>query len=98
MTARDCNTLGEIRSNIDRIDRELVKLLAERASFVRRAGELKATREAIVDPKRIEDIIADVRRRSRDLGLEADVAEDVFRVMIGRFIDFEYEVFDRAHG
>jgi isochorismate pyruvate lyase len=98
MTARDCKTLGEVRANIDRIDRDLVRLLAERAGYVRRAGELKATREAIVDRARIEEIIGEVRRRSHDLGMEADVAEDVFRAMIDRFIAFEHQVFDRAHG
>jgi hypothetical protein len=30
--------------------------------------------------------------------MEADVAEDVFRAMIDRFIAFEHQVFDRAHG
>ena len=98
MAARDCKTLPEVRANIDRIDRDLIGLLAERAAFVRRAGELKATREAIVDRARIEEIIAEVRRRSEDLGMEADVAEAVFRAMIDRFIAFEHQVFDRAHG
>jgi isochorismate pyruvate lyase len=98
MAARDCKTLTEVRANIDRIDRDLIGLLAERAAFVRRAGELKATREAIVDRARIEEIIAEVRRRSEDLGMEADVAEGVFRAMIDRFIAFEHQVFDRAHG
>ena len=95
MKATDCKTLADVRSEIDRIDKALVQLLAERATYVRRAGELKATREAVVDPKRIEEIIAEVRRLSNDLGMEADVAEAVFRALIDRFIEFEHPVFDR---
>ena len=40
-----CATLGEVRVNIDRIDHEIVRLMAERGSFVHEAGRFKANRQ-----------------------------------------------------
>ena len=98
MKAKDCKTLAELRTEIDRIDRELVHLIAERGSFVRRAAELKARREEILDPVRIEAILAEIRREAEALGLEPDVAEETFRAMIERFVAYEYQEFDRRKG
>ncbi len=36
-----CQTLGEVRDNIDRIDRDLIKLMAEREKYVAEAGRFK---------------------------------------------------------
>lgn len=98
MNRPDCKTLDDVRANIDRIDDQLVRLMAERSGYVGLAARFKTRREEVVDRERIEDIIARVKRLSDELGMEADIAEDVFRTMIDRFITFEYKEFDRVHG
>lgn len=35
-----CNSLEEVRSNIDRIDNGIIKLIAERGSFVVQGNDL----------------------------------------------------------
>ena len=97
-TATDCRTMDEVRIAIDRIDREIVALLAERGGYVRQAGRIKAAREQIVDPPRIEDVVAKVRDQAQARGLAPDLAEAVYREMIARFIDLETVEFDRLHG
>jgi isochorismate pyruvate lyase len=98
MNRPECKNLDDVRANIDRIDDELVRLMAERSGYVGLAARFKTRREEVVDPERIEDIIARIRGRSDELGMEADIAEQVFRTMIERFITFEYGEFDRTHG
>ena len=98
MNRPECRNLDDVRANIDRIDSELVRLMAERSGYVGLAARFKARREEVVDPERVEDIIARVRRLSDELGMEAEIAEQVFRAMIDRFITFEYGEFDRVHG
>jgi isochorismate pyruvate lyase len=98
MDATDCRSLEDVRSQIDRIDRELVKLMAERSGYVNLAARFKRRREEVVDEERIEQVIASARALAPTLGLDPEVAEQVFRTMIDRFIAFEYREFDRIHG
>lgn len=37
----ECKDLEEVRSNIDKIDNQIVKLIAERGSFVKQASKFK---------------------------------------------------------
>ena len=84
-----CNTLGEVRGNIDRIDRQIIALMAERGRYVAEAGRFKANPAAVSAPGRVEEIIAKVRGIARENGLAADVAERAYRAMIAGFEDFE---------
>lgn len=36
-----CNSLEEVRANIDRIDNEIIKLIAESGTFVAQASAIK---------------------------------------------------------
>ena len=56
-----CNSLDEVRAHIDRIDRQLVTLMAERETYVRQAARFKQTIEDVVVPARIEQIVVKVR-------------------------------------
>ena len=49
-----CKTLGEVRANIDRIDRELVRLMAERGKYVHEAGRFKKNPAQVEAPERAE--------------------------------------------
>ncbi len=37
----DCKDINEVRDNIDRIDNQIVKLIAERSFFVKQAANFK---------------------------------------------------------
>lgn len=93
-----CADLAELRVEIDRLDREIVALLAARSGYVARAAELKKTRKAIVDEARIAQVIARARAQAASHGADADVIEAIYRAMIAAFIAFEERVFDRDKG
>jgi isochorismate pyruvate lyase len=82
-------SLDEVRARIDRIDGELVRLLAERQGLVRSAAAFKADEQAVRAPDRVERVVALARRRAADAGLAPEVAEAVWRSMIAAFIDLE---------
>jgi isochorismate pyruvate lyase len=84
-----CQNLGEVRSNIDRIDRQILALVAERGTFVREAGRFKANPAAVDDPKRVEQIITKIRGLAEQDHLSPDVAEATYRAMIGAFTEDE---------
>jgi isochorismate pyruvate lyase len=84
-----CETLGEVRANINRIDRNIVRLIAERGSFVHEAGRFKANPEAVDDPRRVEAIIAKLRELAAQRKVAPDVVEATYRAMIAAFTEEE---------
>lgn len=92
-----CNSLAEVRENIDRINRDLVRLLAERQKYVAEAGRFKANPAAVSAPARVEQIIQNVKALARQQGLSEAVAEKTFRAMISGFEDYEREVWTKKN-
>lgn len=91
----DCRDMAELRGEIDRIDRALVALMAERQGYIERAAAIKADRTKVHDAARIEDVVAKVLAAAAKAGLSADIAEPVWRTLIARSIAHEFEAFDR---
>ena len=83
----DCNSMEELRAEIDAIDSELVALIAERARFIDRATVLKQ-RDGLPAyiPQRVEEVVANVRKTARELGAPEHVVETIWRVMVDEFI------------
>jgi isochorismate pyruvate lyase len=89
---QDCHDLADVRVEIDRIDRGLIDLIAERFGYVERAWQLKlAERQEASVPWRNQQVIDKVRARAIERGLPPDLAEALWRQMIGWFIQYEEE-------
>jgi len=89
--------MAEVRAQIDGLDEQIVDLLSERAGYVRQAARIKARREEIVDPPRIEDVVAKVRARGARGGLPVELIEPLYRQLIDRFIALETQEHERLH-
>lgn len=85
----DCDTKQDVRAEIDRIDRGLIELFAERHTYVTRMAEIKVDPSEAVQPKRIEAVIAKVRDRAKELHLDEDQAELIWRTLIDWNINYE---------
>lgn len=58
MTApQDCQTMADIRREIDRLDGELMALMAQRAAYIDRAAQIKS---GIAMPARVDARVAEV--------------------------------------
>ena len=88
----DCTDLSQVRVEIDRIDNDLVDLIAERFGYVERAWQIKLglKQEASV-PWRNQQVIDKVRARAVEKGVPPDLCEALWRQMIGWFIQYEEE-------
>ncbi|MFN7055450.1 chorismate mutase [Hyphomonas sp.] len=93
-TAETAETMGDVRYEIDRIDRLLVEILAERQSFMDAAARIKGARAAVHDRARIEDVVAKVKAECLKHGLSPAIAEPVWRTLIDRCIAYEFESYD----
>ena len=90
----ECASLEETRANIDRLDREIVRLLAERGKYVVHAARFKKTAADVHAPARVEQVVANVRNHAAEYGAPADVVERGYRVLIEGFTAEELA----AHG
>lgn len=89
--AKDCSDMNEVRDEIDRIDIALVDLIAERFGFVDRAWQLKSNPGEAYVPWRIQQVIDKVRARAEQRDLPPQLAEALWRQMIGWFVQYEEE-------
>lgn len=87
-----CQTMDEVRSEIDRVDLALVDLLAERWTYVDRMWELKRSQASAANvPWRNREVIEKVRRRAAGEGLPPEMAEALWRQIIGWGIQYQDE-------
>lgn len=88
-TATECSSLDDVRANIDRLDREIVRLLAERGKYVVQAARFKKTEADVYAPARVEQVVANVRRYAAEFGTSPDVVEHGYRVLVAGFTEEE---------
>jgi len=82
-TPAECETMTDIRAEIDRVDAELVALFAGRTAYIDRAASIKAEvgLPARITP-RVEEVVANVRRHAAAHGLPPDRIEKLWRKLI----------------
>lgn len=76
--------LSRCREEIERIDREIIALLARRLTLGKRTGDLK--RDAglpILDPTREAAVIRRVTEEAREAGLPPEPIREVFWQIVG---------------
>ena len=77
------SALEQLREEIDDIDREMVSLLAKRQKVVEKVVALKNSHNIpVYHPAREEYLISNRRSQSREIGLNPDFVEEIFRTII----------------
>ena len=89
--AQDCQNMTEVRAEIDRVDKALVDLLAERWTYVDRAWFFKKDPSEASVPWRNKDVIDKVKIRAAEKGMPPEMAESLGRSIIGWGIQYEEE-------
>ena len=84
-----CSSLAQVRAEIDRLDAQIVPLLAERGGYVLAAARFKHSAAEVPAPQRVEQVIAHVRAVAEAHGAMPEVVERTYRAMIAAFIEAE---------
>ena len=89
----DCNSMDELRHQIDKLDVKIVELLANRSEFIDRASELKKSNGMPARiPERIESVVSNARNAAEELDLDANLVEKIWRILIDWSIQREAEI------
>ncbi|MEM9704816.1 MAG: chorismate mutase [Pseudomonadota bacterium] len=96
---KDCKTIETAREEIDRLDVSIVDLLVARWAFQDRMWQLKQQQaeEASV-PWRNREVIERVRARAEAGGMPAEMAESLWRQIIGWGIQYQDERLRKGDG
>jgi isochorismate pyruvate lyase len=71
--------IAELRGRIDALDREIVRLMADRCRLATAAGERKRSRGlALVDPPREAAVVRRAAAHAREAGIDEEVVRRVF--------------------
>ncbi|WP_036484294.1 isochorismate lyase [Myxosarcina sp. GI1] len=87
--AEKCQNITEVRSEIDRIDRQVIAILAKRFEYVKAAAKFKNSTTDVRAADRLEAMLQQRRVWAESEGLDPDVVEDLYRNLVNYFIDEE---------
>ncbi|MDB5869442.1 MAG: Chorismate mutase [Polaromonas sp.] len=90
-----CDTLADVRRNIDALDQRIVALMAERSGYMTQAARIKQSAAQVHDQARIDFIMDRVTAMARAQGAPEAVVEAAYRAMIDASIAFEHAEFKR---
>ena len=91
-----CATLGEVRDNIDRLDRQIVQLMAERGRYVHEAARFKANPAQVDAPERAQAVVRKAMTLAEQNGLSPEIAGAAYKAMVGAFTQYEQGIFAKA--
>ena len=74
MQAHECQTLAQARTEIDRLNSEILVLLAQRQHYVERVAALKTDISEVPAPERRAAVLCQVAQEASDLGMSSEVA------------------------
>ena len=89
-----CTTMAEVRHGIDRLDEEIVALVAERFRYMDAAARIKPERAAVRDEARKAEVIANARRHAAAGNVPVAAIEELYERLVEGSIAYEFERFD----
>ena len=81
--------LSKIRLELDKLDNSLIKVIKKRTNLVKKVLALKDKKNQIVDQKRINSILKNVRKKSLKNNVDPKITNRIWKNMIWSYIDFE---------
>jgi|TARA_B110000858_G_scaffold143294_1_gene162734 isochorismate pyruvate lyase len=88
------NNMKDLRVELNQIDSSLLLLFKERFALIHEASLIKKNTNEIRDYERIEQVIEGVRTQSKELGLNQNSMEYLWRFLIELSIKYEIDHFD----
>ncbi len=87
--------LEKIRSQLDKLDNSLIKIVKKRTHLVKQVLALKEKKNQIIDKKRIRKILKNIRNKSLKNNIDPKITNRIWKNMIWAYIDFERRNFKK---
>ena len=90
---KECNSLEEVRTEIDTLDDKLVELISQRSHLIRQAASFKNSVDEVKAEDRIEFIKQKVRHKAIELEVSPNMISELFTIMIDEMVETEIAEF-----
>ncbi len=90
---KKCNSLEEVRTEIDILDDKLVELISQRSHLIRQAAAFKNSVDEVKAEDRIEFIKQKVRHKAIELDVSPNMISELFTIMIDEMVETEIAEF-----
>ena len=87
--------LSKIRFELDKLDNSLIRLIKKRTNLVKKVLKLKENKNQIVDHKRINKILNNIKKKSLKNNIDPKITNRIWKNMIWSYIDFERRNFKK---
>ena len=87
--------LNNLRKKLDILDNSFIKLIKRRTILVNDVLQLKEYKNQIVDRKRINAILKNIRSKSVKKNIDPKITNKIWKSMINAFINYEYKNFKK---
>ena len=95
VAAMDRKKLIKARKNIDKVDSKIFNLIKKRTKIVDHMLSLKKQKSQIVDRKRINVILKNLKNRSIKDGIDPKITIRIWKSMIWSYVDYQRKNFKR---
>ena len=90
---KECNTLDEVRTEVDKLDAEIVTLIAKRNAYIHQAVKFKQSVEEVKATDRVAQVIRHVRNKAIELDMSANMIEELYTNLIDAMVESEIAEF-----
>tara|TARA_Y100000768_G_C23437578_1_gene433416 strand:+ start:4 stop:294 length:291 start_codon:yes stop_codon:yes gene_type:complete len=87
--------LNIIRKSLDKLDDSLINIIKRRTLLVKNVLKLKEYKKEIVDKKRIDKILNNIKKKSIKKNIDPKITKRIWINMIYAYIDFEKRNFKK---
>ena len=87
--------LNIIRKKLDKLDNSLINIIKKRTSLVKEVIKLKDFKNEIVDKKRINKILKNIKKKSIQRNIDPLITKRIWKNMIYAYINFEKRNFKK---
>lgn len=93
MSPQNKKKLNSLRKQLDKLDNDLLKIIKKRTSIVKQVLSTKEYKYEIVDKKRINKVLSNIRNKSLKNNIDHKITNKIWKNMIWSYIDFEKKNF-----
>tara|TARA_Y100000996_G_scaffold319643_1_gene255737 strand:+ start:209 stop:499 length:291 start_codon:yes stop_codon:yes gene_type:complete len=87
--------LNIIRKKLDKLDNSLINIIKKRTYLVKEVIKLKDFKNEIVDKKRINKILKNIKKKSIQKNIDPLITKRIWKNMIYAYINFEKRNFKK---
>ena len=95
MSPQNKKKLNSLRKQLDKLDNDLLKIIKKRTSIVKQVLSTKEYKYEIVDKKRINKVLSNIRNKSLKNNIDPKITNRIWKNIIWSYINFEKRNFKK---